>query len=101
MQGLEAAGAGCSPRPAAGAGPAAYWRCLKTNPAFRLLWAAKVLNSGLGWWLTYVGMLQLVVALSGGQSGLAVSAALLTKLLPAVLVSPAAGAVADRWGGAA
>lgn len=49
-------------------------------------------------WLSYVATLELASELSGG-SGLALSAVVLIRFLPSLLLAPVCGVVADRWGG--
>ncbi len=80
--------------PRAGAGLGAYWYCLRANPHFRRLWLADTVQN-FGWWLSYVAVMSVVEKLSQGSS-LAVSAVLLVKLLPPLLLSPVTGVVADR-----
>lgn len=60
--------------PAAAAGsPAAYFRCLRDNPNFRLLWVGGTLIN-LGWWAHYIAAMQVAQALAGPRlTGLAVS----------------------------
>ena len=54
-------------------------------------------TDNLGSWLNYVATLSLVDEFSGG-SGLALSAVVLIRFLPSLLLAPISGVVADRWG---
>ena len=65
---------------------------------FRRLWIATSLSS-LGDWLSLLALttLALTLAKRGAAQGAAVSAVWLTSLLPALLLGPLAGAVADRF----
>ncbi len=64
---------------------------------FRRLWIATSLSS-LGDWLSLLALttLALTLAKRGAAQGAAVSGVWLTSLLPALLLGPLAGAVADR-----
>ena len=77
--------------PAAQPSPAARRR---DHRGFRLLFLASVVDN-LGAWLSYVSLLGMVERFSGG-SGLALSAVVLIRFLPALLLGPVAGVVADR-----
>ena len=65
---------------------------------FRRLWIATSLSS-LGDWLSLLALttLALTLAKRGAAQGAAVSGVWLTSLLPALLLGPLAGAVADRF----
>ena len=78
-------------------GSAAGANVLSIRP-FRRLWIATSLSS-LGDWLSLVALSTLAVELAGhgaAAQGAAVSGVWLTSLLPALLLGPLAGAVADR-----
>lgn len=71
-----------------------YYTCLRDHRGFRLLFLASVVDN-LGAWLSYVSLLGMVERFSGG-SGLALSAVVLIRFLPALLLGPVVGVVADR-----
>ncbi len=60
----------------------------------RLLWIGEMIDSS-GSFLSYVSQLSLVERFSGG-SGLALSAVVLIRFLPSLLLCPVAGVVADK-----
>ena len=65
--------------------------------SFRRLWIALSLSS-LGDWLSLVALSTLAVKIGGRTNGVyAVSGVWLSSLLPAVLLGPLAGAVADKF----
>jgi MFS family permease len=68
---------------------------LRTNPAYRRLWAAQVVSL-TGDWFTLIALSVLVSRDSGG-SGLAVSGIALAQMVPWVLVGPWSGVLADRF----
>jgi dTMP kinase len=72
---------------------------LSSRP-FRRLWIATSLSS-LGDWLSLLALTTLASALTGGQGPAAQAAAVggvwLTSLLPALILGPLAGAVADKF----
>ena len=76
---------------------AATLKDLLTHPAFSRLLAAMSVSS-LGDWVGFVAVTSLVATLSGpgATAGLAVSAVMIARLLPAVLFGPIAGALVDR-----
>ena len=76
-----------------------YYRCLRDNRHFRLLWTAETVDT-CGSWLSYVAVLDMVEQFSGG-SGLALSAVVLIRFLPSLALAPICGVVADRCVGAA
>ena len=71
-----------------------YYRCLRDNRHFRLLWTAETVDN-VGSWLSYVATLDMVEQFSGG-SGLALSAVVLVRFLPSLALAPICGVVADR-----
>jgi len=70
-----------------------YWRLLRTNRDFRLLYFATLISLGGDWFLT-VALLDLVLQLTG--SATLVSLMLLGQTLPIFLFTPHAGHVIDR-----
>lgn len=71
-----------------------YVLCLKTNKYFLILWLAEVIDS-TGSWLNYISVLTLVEKFSANSS-LAVSAVVLIRFLPSLVLAPLCGVVADR-----
>lgn len=71
---------------------ASYWRCLRNNPGYRNLWLADFIDN-IGAWLNYVATLELVSAFT--SSSLALSAVVLIRFLPSLVLSPLAGVLAD------
>ncbi len=72
---------------------------LKRNPAFRRLWLAQVVTQA-GDWLNRMAVLALIAHL-GGDSALGAAGALFAgeialRLMPAALLGPLAGSIADR-----
>jgi MFS family permease len=70
-----------------------YWRLLRTNRDFRLLYAGTLISLGGDWFLT-VALLDLVLSLTG--SATLASLMLLCQSLPIFIVTPFAGHVVDR-----
>lgn len=70
-----------------------YWRLLKTNRDFRLLYFGTLISLGGDWFLT-VALLDLVLQLTG--SATLASVMLLCQTLPIFLFTPHAGHVIDR-----
>jgi len=68
---------------------------LRSNPAIARLWLAQAVSL-VGDWFTLIALSVLVSAETGG-SGLAVSGLLLVQNLPAVVLGPLAGVLADRF----
>ncbi|HEY7513400.1 MAG TPA: MFS transporter, partial [Vicinamibacteria bacterium] len=68
---------------------------LRSNRAYRRLWAAQVVSL-TGDWFTLIALSVLVSRQSGG-SGLAVSGLALAQMAPWVLVGPWSGVLADRF----
>jgi dTMP kinase len=63
---------------------------------FRRLWVALSLSS-LGDWLSIIALTALAPSLSKGSAAVAVGGVWLATLLPALLLGPLAGAMADRF----
>lgn len=72
---------------------AAYWRLLRDNRNFRLLWIAQVISE-LGDWFYALAIVSFVLELTG--SAQMVALAFLMEVFPQVVVSPAAGVLVDR-----
>ncbi|HXG66691.1 MAG TPA: MFS transporter [Blastocatellia bacterium] len=72
---------------------ASYSELLKNNRNFRNLWAGQMISE-LGSWFSFIAELGLVRMLSG--SPLATTALLVARVLPFLLVAPAAGVLVDR-----
>jgi MFS family permease len=70
-----------------------WWRLLREHAGFRRLWLAAVVSL-LGDWLTFVSVTVLTLEL--GEGPMALTGVLVAHLLPAALLSPLAGTVADR-----
>jgi predicted MFS family arabinose efflux permease len=70
-----------------------YWRLLRTNRDFRLLYAATLISLGGDWFLT-VALADLVLQLT--RSATLVSLILLSQTLPIFLFTPHAGHLIDR-----
>ena len=71
----------------------AYWRLVRDNRNFRLLWLAQMVSE-LGDWLYSVAIFSLLLELTGKASSVALAVVLQT--LPQLFVAPAAGVVNDR-----
>jgi MFS family permease len=69
------------------------WGVVRDNRAFRRLYAANAVSQ-IGDWLNVVALFSLLLELTG--KGEAVAFVLVTRLLPAFFVGPAAGVLADR-----
>lgn len=70
-----------------------YGQLLRTNANFRRLWSGHVVSL-LGDWFNFVATAALLTAYT--ESGLAVAALMVMRMLAPFLVSPVAGVVADR-----
>lgn len=70
-----------------------YWRLLRTNRDFRLLYAGTLISLGGDWFLT-VALADLILQLTG--SATLVSLVLLSQTLPIFLFTPHAGHLIDR-----
>jgi MFS family permease len=71
------------------------WDLLRTNPDFRALFAAQIVSLGGDWFAT-VALLGIVGELSSTPS-LAKAMVFVSQSLPAFLMTPLAGPVADRY----
>lgn len=74
----------------------AYLRVLRTNPDFARLWWAQVVSL-TGDWFNTIALSTLVVAYSPANEGLAISALLLARFVPPMLISPISGVLVDRF----
>ncbi|MEP7363224.1 MAG: MFS transporter [Acidobacteriota bacterium] len=72
---------------------AGYWRLIRDNRNFRLLWLAQIVSE-IGDWLYAVVLYDMLLQSTGNAS--AVATAVVLQVLPQVLVSPVAGVVNDR-----
>ncbi len=72
----------------------AYIQLLRRNPAYTRLWMAQAISL-LGDWFSTIALLGLVARYSNG-SGVAVSALLVARFLPPLIVGPFAGVLVDR-----
>lgn len=70
-----------------------YWRLLRRNREFRLLYAGSLISLGGDWFLT-VALLDLVLSMT--RSATLASLMLLCQSLPIFLVTPMAGHVVDK-----
>jgi predicted MFS family arabinose efflux permease len=70
-----------------------YWRLLRSNRNFRLLWFAQIVSE-LGDWFYSVAIFSFLLQLTG--SAQLVSYAFLMQVLPQTLIAPAAGVINDR-----
>lgn len=72
----------------------AYIQLLRRNPGYARLWMAQAISL-LGDWFSTIALLGLVARYSEG-SGVAVSALLVARFLPPLIVGPFAGVLVDR-----
>ena len=72
---------------------ASYFRLVRRNRNFRLLWMAQIVSE-LGDWFYTLAIYSLLLDLTGKAS--AVALALVLQLLPQTLITPTAGVVNDR-----
>lgn len=75
-------------------GRSGYWRLVKKNADFRFLWFGQIVSL-LGDWFNLIASATLVGYLT--DSGLAVGALFIIRMLAPFLTSPVAGVVADRY----
>ncbi len=71
----------------------AYWRLLRTNRNFRLLWISQLVSE-IGDWLYMVSIYSLLLELTG--SAKVVAFAFVLQVLPQCFAAPTAGVVNDR-----
>ena len=71
-----------------------YWQLLKRRPKFRNIWLGAVVSMA-GDWFTLLALYSLLLERTGQSE--AVGLMLAVRFLPAVLFSPIAGVVADRF----
>ena len=71
----------------------AYFRLVRTNRNFRLLWTAQIVSE-IGDWLYSIAIYSLLFELTG--SARAVALALVLQVLPQFFIGPTAGVVNDR-----
>ena len=71
-----------------------YWHLIKSNRAFRYLWAGQIVSL-TGDWFNLIASASLIATLT--QSGTAVGGLFVVRMLAPFLVSPFAGVVADRY----
>ncbi len=71
----------------------AYWRLLRTNRNFRLLWISQLVSE-IGDWLYMVSIYSLLLELTG--SAKVVAFAFVLQVLPQCFVAPTAGVINDR-----
>src|SRR5262245_42063039 len=75
----------------------ATFKDLLTEHSFSRLWRAMLVSS-LGDWVGFVAVAALVARLGGARlGGIAVSAVVLSRLLPSILFGPFAGVLVDRF----
>jgi MFS family permease len=72
---------------------ASYWRLLRSNRNFRLLWSAQIVSE-LGDWFYSVAIFSFLLELTG--SAQMVAYAFLMQVLPQVFMAPTAGVINDR-----
>ena len=82
-----------APSPSSQPAPVGYRELIRRNPAFRRLWLGQVVSL-LGDWFGLIASATLVARLT--NSGLAVGALFVARMLPPFLISPVAGVLADR-----
>lgn len=73
--------------------PTAYWRLVRSNRNFRLLWSAQIVSE-LGDWIYAVAIYALLLEATGSARSVAIAVVL--QVLPQVLVAPIAGVLNDR-----
>jgi hypothetical protein len=71
----------------------AYWRLVRDNRNFRLVWLAQIVSE-LGDWLYSIAIYSLLLELTGSAKSVALAVVL--QVLPQFFIAPAAGVVNDR-----
>jgi MFS family permease len=72
----------------------AYWRLVRANRNFRLLWVAQVVSE-LGDWFYSLSVYNLLLELTGNRAQ-SVGLAVVLQVLPQTFIAPTAGALNDR-----
>lgn len=67
---------------------------LRTNRAFRALWAGQLISQ-IGDWFNNLAVMTLLVDFD--QSATLIASALILRMLPSLVLAPVAGVVVDRW----
>ncbi|MEE2787935.1 MAG: MFS transporter [Myxococcota bacterium] len=70
------------------------WHVLRSRPHFRRLWVSNIISL-IGDWLSYIAVA--LISIEKGQGALAVAFVLVAHALPAALMSPITGPLADRF----
>lgn len=73
-----------------------YLALLKRNRDLRFIWFAEIISL-VGDWFSQLVLLALVVNLSPGREGFAISTLILARFVPPLLLSPYAGVLLDRF----
>jgi MFS family permease len=71
----------------------AYWKLVRANRNFRLLWCAQIVSE-LGDWFYWLAIYSLLLELTGRASS--VGLAVVLQVLPIVFVGPTSGVINDR-----
>src|SRR5215831_2953452 len=72
----------------------AYWRLLRANRNFRLLWIAQLVSE-MGDWFYSLAVYSLLLELTGNRAE-SVGLAVVLQVLPQTLAAPTTGAINDR-----
>jgi MFS family permease len=71
-----------------------YLELIRSSPNFRNMWYGLIVSL-LGDWFTLIGSATLIATLS--RSGLAIGGLFIARMLPAFVLSPVTGVIADRF----